>query len=202
MEAGSTSEQLGLDNFIDVKKEHEVSERPAIRESLYGPVGASPGMHALYGRLAMVGAASGNLLILGETGSGKELVARAFHESSPHRSQPFVALNCSALAKDPNESELFGYKRGAIRGANSDQLGLFRSDRGRSCTRGSRNTHYQRLFVKRWLRQRAAQSTEKCRTRRFKSDNLVIEAPGSSISATQYKAFTQTEFKAGFPFPK
>ncbi len=71
------------------------------------------------------------VLLMGETGTGKEVFARAIHGGSPRRNGPFVAINCGALGKDILESELFGHRAGAFTGANRDQKGLFaEADKG------------------------------------------------------------------------
>ncbi|HXN85957.1 MAG TPA: sigma 54-interacting transcriptional regulator, partial [Candidatus Binataceae bacterium] len=100
---------------------------PEKRERFHGIVGGSPAMRELYRRIQAAGQTRGTVLIVGESGTGKELVARAIHESGANPQAPFVALNCAALPKDLIESELFGYKRGAFSGANSEYLGLFRA---------------------------------------------------------------------------
>lgn len=65
------------------------------------------------------------VLLEGPTGSGKELFAQAIHQASPRRSKPFVALNCSALPRELMKSELFGYRKGAFTGVQTDKKGLF-----------------------------------------------------------------------------
>ena len=101
------------------------------RLSFHGLVGASPAMRRLFDRIDAAGATRGTVLIIGESGTGKELVARAIHECGPMATiAPFVALNCAAIPKDLIESELFGYKRGAFSGANTEYLGLFRAAEG------------------------------------------------------------------------
>ncbi|MEL4382843.1 sigma 54-interacting transcriptional regulator, partial [Shewanella algae] len=71
-----------------------------------------------------------NVLLLGATGTGKEVFAQSIHESSPRRGKPFVGVNCSALGKDLLESELFGYKAGAFTGAVKDKRGLLEEANG------------------------------------------------------------------------
>jgi transcriptional regulator with PAS, ATPase and Fis domain len=109
--------------------EHQAALLPA-GTSFHGLVGGCPKMRRLFQSIEAAGAARANLLIIGESGTGKELVARAIHSCGPRADAPFIALNCAALPKDLIESELFGYKRGAFSGANSDHLGLFRAAEG------------------------------------------------------------------------
>ena len=84
--------------------------------------------HAMQRLMALVDRIAGHdaaVLIAGETGSGKELVARAMHERSPRRGKPFVDVNCAALPEHLVESELFGYEKGAFSGADATKPGLF-----------------------------------------------------------------------------
>lgn len=88
-------------------------------------VGESPAWRELVGRLPAVASSGLPVLLQGETGSGKELVARAIHALSPRRRHGFVAHNCGATPDSLIESELFGHARGAFTGAVSDRTGLF-----------------------------------------------------------------------------
>ncbi len=88
-------------------------------------VGDGPAMRALARTIARVGPSSAPVLVRGETGTGKELVARAVHAASDRRLQPFVAVNCTALPESLAESELFGHARGAFTGALAARAGLF-----------------------------------------------------------------------------
>jgi len=94
-------------------------------------VGRSSGLRHVLQLVMMVGATDATVLLLGETGTGKELIARAIHESSHRQKQPFVALNCAAIPSSLFESELFGHERGAFTGANMQRVGrLELADRG------------------------------------------------------------------------
>jgi PAS domain S-box-containing protein len=85
----------------------------------------SPLMQRVFEVLPAIAASPSTVLILGETGTGKELVARTIHSLSPRNQEPFVAVNCGALPDTLLESELFGYKAGAFTGANKDKPGRF-----------------------------------------------------------------------------
>jgi DNA-binding NtrC family response regulator len=94
-------------------------------------VGTSEAMERVYRLIEKVSAISSNVLIFGETGTGKELVARAIHYNSERSDRPFVAVNCGALTESLLESELFGHVKGAFTGAIASQEGFFRkADRG------------------------------------------------------------------------
>jgi formate hydrogenlyase transcriptional activator len=94
-------------------------------------IGSSPKFQALMTDVETIAPVDSAVLIQGETGTGKEMIARAIHEASPRRSQRFVALNCAAIPSALLESELFGHERGAFTGAWAQSLGRFQmADRG------------------------------------------------------------------------
>lgn len=95
-----------------------------------GIVGRAPAMRAVYERIQRVAPTETTVLIVGETGTGKELVARAVHTMSPRKAKPFLAVNCAALAEGLLESELFGHVRGAFTGAARDRAGVFEAAHG------------------------------------------------------------------------
>ena len=88
-------------------------------------VGGSAPLRALLDEVRKVADSRSNVLLLGETGTGKELFARAIHAQSSRRDRPFVPINCSAIPENLIESELFGYERGAFTGAVGAKAGLF-----------------------------------------------------------------------------
>ena len=88
-------------------------------------IGQSPGMLAVNDMIQRAAPTDGRVLILGENGTGKELVARAIHRGSPRKSAPFISLNCAAIPKDLVESELFGHEKGAFTGAVRRKSGRF-----------------------------------------------------------------------------
>jgi transcriptional regulator with GAF, ATPase, and Fis domain len=93
-------------------------------------ISATPGLQSVWRALQMVAPTDASVLLQGETGTGKELVARAVHDESLRKHGPYVKLNCSALPAGLAESELFGHERGAFTGAVSRTDGLFQQAHG------------------------------------------------------------------------
>jgi len=111
--------------------EEENRELRAAATGRYEMIGASPPMKLLYERIRKVAPTRARVLIQGENGTGKELVARALHRHSPRSGKPFIGMNCAAVPRDLFESELFGHERGAFTGATSRRKGRFvRADGG------------------------------------------------------------------------
>ncbi len=92
---------------------------------LKGVIGRSPGFKAAMELAQRVSSSLANVIISGESGSGKEVVAKAVHELGERKSAPFIAINCTAIPENLLESELFGYAKGAFTGAMGQKLGLF-----------------------------------------------------------------------------
>jgi DNA-binding NtrC family response regulator len=93
-------------------------------------IGASETMKRLFAATKKAAETDATVLITGETGTGKEVLAQLLHAESPRREGPFVAVNCGALAENLQESELFGHEKGAFTGADSDKVGLFEAASG------------------------------------------------------------------------
>lgn len=96
-----------------------------LMEKKYEMVGASPAILQLQEQIKMAGPSQSRVLISGENGTGKELVARAIHRQSPRRGGPFLELNCAAIPESLIESELFGYEKGGFTGAQQQKKGQF-----------------------------------------------------------------------------
>ena len=99
-------------------------------DSFKALIGSAPNFESLLRSAKMVAATDVTVLILGETGTGKEVLANALQQQSTRANKPFVTLNCAALAEGIAESELFGHSKGAFTGANSNQLGKLQAADG------------------------------------------------------------------------
>ncbi len=99
-------------------------------EGRHGMIGNSPAIRTVLEQIDVVAHTDSTVLIQGETGTGKELVARAIHESSPRQRSPFITLNCAAIPAGLLESELFGHERGAFTGAVTQRIGRFEMAHG------------------------------------------------------------------------
>jgi DNA-binding NtrC family response regulator len=108
----------------------EAAHPAAVRPDDVSLVGRSAAIQEVYKSIGRVAESDSAVLILGETGTGKELVARAIHQHSRRRAGPFVAVNCGALPENLVESELFGYVRGAFTGAAAEKPGRFEAADG------------------------------------------------------------------------
>ncbi|MGA6970534.1 MAG: sigma 54-interacting transcriptional regulator [Candidatus Binatus sp.] len=100
--------------------------RQEVREVADGLIlGKSAAMHRVLEQIEMVAPTDASVLILGETGAGKELVARAIHDNSSRRDRPLIKINCTAIPRELFESEFFGHNKGAFSGAVTDRIGRF-----------------------------------------------------------------------------
>jgi DNA-binding NtrC family response regulator len=121
--------RLVLDRAVELaeaKRENERLRRQLRDRGAFGElVGNSDLMREVYTLIEQVAPSSASVLITGDSGTGKELVARTIHKMSPRRDKPFVAINCSAIPETLMESELFGHEKGAFTGAASRRQGCF-----------------------------------------------------------------------------
>ncbi len=120
----------GAETFRDLSEIEALRRELDARSRVGDLVSRSPLMQRVFEVLPAIAASPSTVLILGETGTGKELVARTIHSLSPRRAGPFVPVNCAALPDTLLESELFGYKAGAFTGANRDKPGRFALAKG------------------------------------------------------------------------
>ncbi|MBV6287996.1 sigma 54-interacting transcriptional regulator [Pseudomonas aegrilactucae] len=123
---------LGQLDLLQRLRQPRVTPEPLARAGAtdYGLIGSSAAMRQTCQLISKVLHSPYTVLLLGETGTGKEVVARAIHDYGPRGSQPFVVQNCAALPEHLLESELFGYRRGAFTGALHDRQGLFDAAHG------------------------------------------------------------------------
>jgi PAS domain S-box-containing protein len=116
--------------FYDVSEVHDLRRQLQTRPRFHAFVGASPAMNHVYEQIQDLSTVESTVLIEGETGTGKELVARAIHETSRRKARPFITINCAGLTESILGSQLFGHRRGAFTGAIEDRKGLFESADG------------------------------------------------------------------------
>jgi PAS domain S-box-containing protein len=116
--------------FYDVTDVHDLRLLLDERAHFHDLVGKSAAMQAIYKQIRDIARVDATVLIEGETGTGKELAARAIHFSSARKDKPFVAVNCAGLTESLLSSQLFGHKRGAFTGAIEDHRGLFEAANG------------------------------------------------------------------------
>jgi DNA-binding NtrC family response regulator/ligand-binding sensor domain-containing protein len=116
--------------LYDVSEVYDLRRLLDDKARFHGLVGQSAAMQLLFKQIRDVAAVDTTVLIEGETGTGKELVARAIHYQSARKSRPFVAINCAGLTESLLASQLFGHRRGAFTGAVADQVGHFEAAQG------------------------------------------------------------------------
>jgi PAS domain S-box-containing protein len=120
----------GVETFRDMSLVEELRKELEARFQVGDIISRNPAMHKIFRILPQVAESDSTVLVQGETGTGKELLARAIHDLSPRRKKPFIAVNCGAFPDTLLESELFGYKKGAFTNAAKDKPGYFATAEG------------------------------------------------------------------------
>ncbi len=129
--AAFRAQAIKINAIIAREREEWLQERLALRRSLQSKykfdniIGTSPAMLEVFDTIAQVAVSRATVLLLGETGTGKELIAKAIHFNSPRADKPFIRVNCGALSGTLLESELFGHVKGSFTGAIRDKIGRF-----------------------------------------------------------------------------
>jgi Nif-specific regulatory protein len=134
--AGSFAQTIRIHHLIQVEKDQWLEETQLLRDNLRGKykfdniIGSSPVMLDVLATIGQVASSRATVLLLGETGCGKELIAKAIHYNSPRADNPLIRINCGALSPQLLESELFGHVKGAFTGAVKDKIGRFEAAEG------------------------------------------------------------------------
>ncbi len=129
--AGSFSQAIRVHHLVQHEKDQWLEETAQLRANLHSKykfdniIGSSPAMLDVLATIGQVASSRATCLLLGETGVGKELIAKAVHYNSPRKDKPLVRVNCGALSPQLLESELFGHVKGAFTGAMKDKVGRF-----------------------------------------------------------------------------
>ncbi|MFW6059627.1 MAG: sigma 54-interacting transcriptional regulator [Phycisphaeraceae bacterium] len=134
--AGSFAQAIRIHNLIQLERDQWLEENAQLKDNLRSKyrfdniIGTSPAMQDVLATVSQVAGSRATCLLLGETGCGKELIAKAIHFNSPRRDKPLVRVNCGALSPQLLESELFGHVKGAFTGAVKDKVGRFEAADG------------------------------------------------------------------------
>ena len=129
--ANAMAQTIRIHNLVQLEKDQWLAEAEQLRDDLHKKyrfgniIGSSPAMLDVLATIGQVASSRATVLLLGETGVGKELVAKAIHYNSPRRDKPLIRINCGALSPQLLESELFGHIKGAFTGAVRDKIGRF-----------------------------------------------------------------------------
>ncbi len=134
--AGSIGQTIRIHHQVQIETDRMLAEKQELLGNLHSKyrfdniIGSSPAMQDVLATIAQVANSRATILLLGETGVGKELVAKAIHYNSDRRDKPMVRINCGALSPQLLESELFGHVKGAFTGAVRDKVGRFEAADG------------------------------------------------------------------------
>ncbi|MCY2951867.1 MAG: sigma 54-interacting transcriptional regulator [Planctomycetota bacterium] len=134
--AALLSQAIQINRMVMRQKEELLEENRQLRDQVRDRykfeniIGDSPVMHEVFATVGQVANSRATVLLLGETGTGKEMIAKAIHYNSPRRDKPFIRVNCGALSGTLLESELFGHVKGSFTGAIRDKIGRFEAADG------------------------------------------------------------------------
>ncbi len=134
--AGNFAQTIRIHHLVQREKDELLAENQALRDNLLKQyrfdniIGTSPVMLDVLATIGQVASSRATVLLLGETGCGKELIAKAIHFNSPRKDKPLIRVNCGALSPQLLESELFGHVKGAFTGAVKDKVGRFEAAEG------------------------------------------------------------------------
>ena len=134
--AGSFAQAIRIHNLVRLEREQWLAENEQLKDNLQSKyrfdniIGTSQAMQDVLATVSQVADSRATCLLLGETGCGKELIAKAIHFNSPRRDKPLVRVNCGSLSPQLLESELFGHIKGAFTGAVKDKVGRFEAAEG------------------------------------------------------------------------
>jgi Nif-specific regulatory protein len=134
--AAFLAQAIQINRMVMRQKEELLEENAQLRAQVRDRyrfeniIGDSPAMHEVFATVGQVANSRATVLLLGETGTGKEMIAKAIHYNSPRREKPFIRVNCGALTGTLLESELFGHVKGSFTGAIKDKIGRFEAADG------------------------------------------------------------------------